>query len=127
MIQWAIKILRGVEVDITLYDSYTEAITEAKAVYEAMVNKPDAFKVVLINHSGDILKEVYTGYDAAESKEYLCFRDILEASTMNMAQFSRAYGIPYRTVQNWVAGEEPQIYMLSLLAVAVFSNKEVSG
>ena len=125
MIQWAIVISRGPNRDITLYDSYTEAVTEAKAVYEAMINKPDAFRVVLLSIR-DRTEEFYTGYDVIQSKEYLCFKDILEASTMNMAQFSRAYGIPYRTVQNWVAGEEPQIYMLSLLAVAVFSNKEVS-
>ena len=74
-----------------------------------------------------IVKEVYTGYDAIKGKEYLCFRDLLEASKLNQSQFGRAYGIPLRTVQNWCAGDEPQIYMLSLLAVAVFSNKEVAN
>lgn len=125
MIQWAIIIYKNSEADITLYDSYTEAITEAKAMYEAMVSNPAAFRVALVKTGGGIT-ELYTGYDVIKSKEYLCFKDLLEASKMNMAQFSRAYGIPYRTVQNWVAGEEPQIYMLSLLAVAVFNNKEVS-
>lgn len=125
MIQWAIVISRGSDRDITLYDSYTEAVTEARAVYEAMVNKPDAFRVVLLS-CRDKVKEVYTGYDVIQSKEYLCFRDLLKASKLNQSQFSRSYGIPLRTVQNWCAGDEPQIYMLSLLAVAVFSNMEVS-
>lgn len=127
MIRWAIVISRGVVGDITLYDSYTEAVTEAKAVYEAMVEKPDAFRVVLLSQQGGDMKEVYTGYDAIKGKEYLCFRDLLEASKLNQSQFGRAYGIPLRTVQNWCAGDEPQIYMLSLLAVAVFSNKEVAN
>ena len=125
MIQWAIVISRGSARDITLYDSYTEAVIEARAVYEAMVNKPDAFRVVLLSCKDDKVKEVYIGYDAIQSKEYLCFRDLLKASKLNQSQFSRSYGIPLRTIQNWCAGDEPQIYMLSLLAVAVFNNMEV--
>ena len=126
MIQWAIVISRGSDRDITLYDSYTEAVIEARAVYEAMVSKPDAFRVVLLSRRGSEAEEVYTGYDVIQSKEYLCFRDLLKASKLNQSQFSRSYGIPLRTIQNWCAGDEPQIYMLSLLAVAVFSNMEVS-
>ena len=126
MIQWAIVISRGSDRDITLYDSYTEAVIEARAVYEAMVSKPDAFRVVLLSRRGSEAEEVYTGYDVIQSKEYLCFRDLLKASKLNQSQFSRSYGIPLRTVQNWCAGSEPQMYMLSLLAVAIFSNMEVS-
>ena len=124
MIRWAIIMRKGLEVSITLYDSYTEALTEGKAVYETMEEKPDAFKIAVVRRKGKLISEMYVGYDVVEGKEYLSFNDILELSNMNMSRFSRAYGIPYRTVQNWANGQYLQIYMLSLLAIAVIANKE---
>lgn len=44
------------------------------------------------------------------------FKDLRIRSKMTLAEFSRYFGIPYRTIQNWDAGvnECPQ-YLLKLM------------
>jgi transcriptional regulator with XRE-family HTH domain len=44
------------------------------------------------------------------------FKDIRRESGMNLTQFSKYFGIPYRTIQNWERGERqcPE-YLLDLM------------
>lgn len=127
MIRWASIWIKECELHICFYDSYTEAVLDAKAIYTGMVEEPDSFLVELVNTKDNksFDEALYVGYNVIKNKEYMNFKSLLTASGMNLTNFSKAYGIPYRTVQRWASGEEPQIYMLSLLATAIFSNKEV--
>lgn len=126
MIRWAVVEMREVA-HITLYDSYNEALTEASILHATEHDKlPDRLTVELLSCGIDHkLESLFCGYDVLKGKEYLSFKKLLEISGLKMKHFSNAYGIPYRTVQNWAAGEEPQMYMLSLLAIAIFTNKGV--
>lgn len=46
--------------------------------------------------------------------------DIISASGVSMAEISRRFGIPYRTLQGWAHGErKPPEYVLRLLAAAL--------
>lgn len=67
------------------------------------------------------------GDNAEEAEEYMYkfygfekeleFKTILEESGMNMKRFSEYFGIPYRTVQGWKAGNrECPDYLLKLMA-----------
>ena len=44
------------------------------------------------------------------------FKELRQMSGMNLTQFSKYFGIPYRTIQNWERGERqcPQ-YLLDLM------------
>jgi DNA-binding transcriptional regulator YiaG len=44
------------------------------------------------------------------------FKELRQQSGMNKAQFSKYFGIPYRTIQNWELGERhcPE-YLLKLM------------
>lgn len=44
------------------------------------------------------------------------FKDLRQQSGMNLTQFSKYFGIPYRTIQNWERGERqcPE-YLLHLM------------
>lgn len=127
MIRWASILVKGCDLQLNFYDSYTEAVIDTKATYMGMVDEPDSFLVELVNTKDNksFDEALYVGYNVIKNKEYMNFKSLLDASGMNLTNFSKAYGIPYRTVQRWASGEDPQIYMLSLLATAIFSNKEV--
>lgn len=124
MTRWVGIMINNGDAQLTMYDSYTEAVTESRAIYETMTDKPDAYKVQLMRVE-DQLEVLCIGYDVVACKEYLNFEMLLELSDMNMSSFSKAYGIPYRTIQNWKVANTAPIYMLSMLAIAIFNNKEV--
>lgn len=44
------------------------------------------------------------------------FKELRKQSGMNLTQFSRFFGIPYRTIQNWERGERkcPE-YLIDLM------------
>lgn len=53
------------------------------------------------------------------------FKNLLEQSGMNMKQFSEYFGIPYRTIQGWKAGErECPGYLLRLIAYKLKKERE---
>lgn len=56
------------------------------------------------------------------------FKTLLEESGMNIKQFSEYFGIPYRTVQGWKAGErECPDYLLKLIIYKLEKEKEKRG
>lgn len=59
----------------------------------------------------DLLRYVYT------------VSDVRAASGLSRAEFSRRYGIPLRTIEDWEAGRRvPPDYLVRLIAFAVFSD-----
>ena len=51
--------------------------------------------------------------------------DLLTAYNISMAELSRRYGIPYRTVQDWAAGKHAAPdYVLNLLARALEADRK---
>lgn len=49
--------------------------------------------------------------------------DIRAAAGLSRAEFSRRYGIPLRTIEDWEAGRRvPPDYLVRLIAFAVFSD-----
>lgn len=47
----------------------------------------------------------------------MTFKELREASSMNMKQFAKFFGIPYRTVQDWDAGiRKCSPYLIDLMA-----------
>lgn len=50
----------------------------------------------------------------------MTINDIVKMSGMTMAEISRRFGIPYRTIQDWSAGKRtPPEYVLRLLDEAL--------
>lgn len=143
MLRWAVIDLTNTDEFMEPCNSLHEAITKAKSDWDLMTEHDKkrrvSFYVGLVNLDCDGKNWFYSSdeygnidadvrlipLDLAKGEEdTLTFKQVLDASGMNMKEFSSAYDIPYRTIQNWAAGQEPQEYMLSLLAVAVFSNRK---
>lgn len=62
----------------------------------------------------DLLRYVYT---------VRTISDIRAAAGLSRAEFSRRYGIPLRTIEDWEAGRRvPPDYLVRLIAFAVFSD-----
>lgn len=62
----------------------------------------------------DLLRYVYTARTIS---------DIRAAFGLSRAEFSRRYGIPRRTIEDWEAGRRvPPDYLVRLIAFAVFSD-----
>ena len=56
----------------------------------------------------------------------MTFKELRERSGMNMTQFSKYFGIPYRTVQNWELGERQcPAYLLELMAYKLKAEKKI--
>lgn len=52
------------------------------------------------------------------------FKELLEKSGMKMTQFSKYFGIPYRTVQDWKAGvRKCPVYVLQLMQYKLENEK----
>ena len=52
------------------------------------------------------------------------FKRVLDFMAYSRAEFERAYGVPWRTQQNWLNGvSAPKPYELDLLAYAVLTDK----
>lgn len=54
----------------------------------------------------------------------MTFKELREKSGMNMTEFAKYFGIPYRTVQNWEMGERkcPE-YLLELMRYKLEKEK----
>lgn len=55
----------------------------------------------------------------------MTIRELIALSEMSQTQFAKYFGIPLRSVQNWVGGKSqcPQ-YLLSLLEYKIKKEKE---
>lgn len=81
---------------------YTEALT-----YTDVEDYPK-------NEAGLVLQRIYR----------IATSDLKEVRNMNGAEFSRTYGIPYRTVQDWDAGRRnPPDYVIALIKYAIFCGE----
>lgn len=56
----------------------------------------------------------------------MTFKELRDRSGMNMTQFSKYFGIPYRTIQNWESGERQcPSYLLELMAYKLKAEKMI--
>lgn len=54
----------------------------------------------------------------------MTFKELRNQSGMNMTQFSKYFGIPYRTIQSWENGERQcPAYLLELMAYKLKNEK----
>ena len=54
----------------------------------------------------------------------MTFKELRNQSRMNMTQFSKYFGIPYRTIQSWECGERQcPSYLLELMAYKLKNEK----
>lgn len=55
----------------------------------------------------------------------MTIHELITLSEMNQTQFSKHFGIPLRSIQNWIGGKSqcPQ-YVLSLLEYRIKKEKE---
>ena len=144
MIKWALVEETETEAWLNVFDSMSQAIQVSQTWWDHM-SKPEkdrrtTFYVGLVNSetcadgtetfsvdaSGQVDDKIRLKvWDASGGTHPLTFKKIVKESGLYLSQFCRSYGIPYRTAQNWYEGKPLQDYMISLLAVAVYSNKEV--
>lgn len=102
---------------------------------EAVAMADDAW-VKLTDEKRAVLQEFYVGlldgkeaksiiYDRLHDLEGKRIEKIVEASGMNLATFSRKFGIPYRSLQHWVGGDrEAPDYVLDMLEKVVLEYCE---
>jgi DNA-binding transcriptional regulator YiaG len=54
------------------------------------------------------------------------FKELRQQSGMNLTQFGKYFGIPYRTIQNWEAGlRECPEYLLHLMEYKLKKEKNI--
>lgn len=57
----------------------------------------------------------------------MTFKELRQASGMNLTQFSEYFGIPYRTIQNWERGERQcPSYLIELMAYKLKNENIIS-
>lgn len=58
----------------------------------------------------------------------MTFKEIRQASGMNLTQFSEYFGIPYRTIQHWEQGtRQCPKYLLNLIQYKLENEKQKEG
>lgn len=56
----------------------------------------------------------------------MTFKELRNQSSMNMTQFGKYFGIPYRTIQSWESGERQcPTYLLELMAYKLKAEKMI--
>ena len=56
----------------------------------------------------------------------MTLKELREQSGMNLTQFSKYFGIPYRTIQSWERGERQcPSYLLELMAYKLKTEKKI--
>jgi hypothetical protein len=82
-------------------------------------------RTVIYDRLNDIPVEGCISPLSAEVSLKSRINNILDCSGMKMAEFSRAFGIPYRSLYNWVGGErEAPNYVLDMLEKVVWEYRE---
>lgn len=120
---------------LVIRDNKSEKYLPAASGREAVAMADDAWEKLTEEKKG-ALQEFYVGllddkvtksiiYDRLHDLEGKRIDRIIEASGMNMAAFSRKFGIPYRSLQNWTGGErEAPDYVLDMLEKIVWEYRE---
>ena len=130
MLRWAFYAKHNDDEYIHPARSGREAVRMAESAWDDVEDKSKlkAFNVGLYNMRGTVLEDheprtiIYDRINEITGKR---IEKIIEASGMNLATFSRTFGVPYRSLQNWIRGErEAQEYVLDMLEKIVWENRE---
>lgn len=145
MLRWAL--IEGiensgiVEESLTVYASGRAAIEDADSTWnhtwQSDLDKTVTFYVGLFNvdENGDFYEDEDGNIDGDcrvvlkdwvnEEPEQNRFKRILKASGMTGKEFSRQYGVPYKSLRHWIDGDrEAPDYVLDMLEQSVWMEKE---
>ena len=104
----------------------TEAERKRAAVYHVGLYNLDKAGNYMEQEDGSIDADGRTViYDRLNELTENRIEDILKVSGMKMADFSRAFGVPYRSLQNWLNGSrKAPDYVLDMLEKIVWEYRE---
>jgi len=130
MLRWAFYAKYNDDEYIHPANSGREAVGMAESAWDDVEDKSKltAFHVGLYNMRGTVLEDheprtiIYDRLNEITGKR---IDKILDASRMNLATFSRTFGVPYRSLQNWMRGErEAPEYVLDMLEKIVWEYRD---
>ena len=130
MLRWAFYAKYNDDEYIFPANSGREAVGMAEDAWGKLTDKTTVriFNVGLYNMRGNVLEDHEPRaiiYDNVNEITGSRIKKILDASGMKMAAFSRTFGIPYRSLQNWVGKErEAPDYVLDMLEKIVWEYRE---
>jgi DNA-binding transcriptional regulator YiaG len=131
MLRWAFYAKYNDDEYVYPANSGREAVQIADEAWEKLTDEPQAFFVGLFDMKGNVLADSEPKtiiYDRLHEITGNRAEKILKASGLNMATFSRTFGIPYRSLQNWIGGDrEAPDYVLDMLEKIVWESAIIIG